>query len=62
MRKHKWINRCNEPDQDKIEQDLLDVKLSNWEHPERGLQEVITTLITGKGLAKHVQLINFKNA
>ena len=62
MRQHKWINRRNEPYQDKIEQGFLDVKLSNWEHPERGLQEVITTLITGKGLARLAQLIHIKNA
>lgn len=62
MRQNNWINRRNEPYQDKIEQGFLDVKLSNWEHPERGLQEVITTLITGKGLARLAQLINIKTA
>lgn len=62
MRQNKWINRRNEPYQDKIEQGLLDVKLSNWEHPEKGLQEVITTLVTGKGLAKLAQLLNAKLA
>lgn len=62
MRQSKWINRRNEPYQDKIEQGLLDVKLSNWEHPEKGIQEVITTLITGKGLVKLFQMLNVKSA
>lgn len=58
LRKNKWITRRNEPYQEKIEQGLLDVKLSNWEHPEKGIQEVITTLITGKGLTKLFSLFS----
>jgi anti-repressor protein len=60
MRQRKWINRRNEPYQDKIEQGLLDVKLSNWEHPEKGIQEVITTLVTGKGITKLTKMLSAK--
>jgi anti-repressor protein len=60
MRQSKWINRRNEPYQDKIEQGLLDVKLSNWEHPEKGIQEVITTLVTGKGITKLTKMLSTK--
>lgn len=52
LRKNGWINRRNEPYQAKIEAGLLDVKLSDWHHPSHGLQQSVTTLITGKGLAK----------
>lgn len=45
-----WVRRDNEPYQDKINSGLLDVKTSNWEHPELGIQRTVTTLITGKGL------------
>ena len=51
MRQMKWITRTNEPYQSKIESGHLDVKIGTWRHDERGLQETITTLITGKGLA-----------
>ena len=51
MRQMKWITRTNEPYQSKIESGHLDVKIGTWNHSERGLQETITTLITGKGLA-----------
>lgn len=60
MRQRKWINRRNEPYQDKIEQGLLDVKLSNWEHPEKGIQDVITTLVTGKGITKLTKMLSTK--
>lgn len=52
LRRHGWVNRKNEPYQAKIESGLLDVKVGQWEHPEQGLQETITTLVTGKGLIK----------
>jgi anti-repressor protein len=52
LRQNGWVNRKNEPYQEKIEQGLLDVKLRHWTHPEQGLQECLTTLVTGKGLTK----------
>ncbi|MDT8895618.1 phage antirepressor KilAC domain-containing protein [Halomonas sp. I1] len=52
LRRHGWVDRRNEPYQAKIEAGLLDVKVRHWEHPEKGLQENITALVTGKGLAK----------
>lgn len=52
MREIRWINRFNQPYQDKIEAGLLDVKLGSWEHPDHGLQQSVTTLVSGKGLVK----------
>ncbi len=52
LRLNGWINRKNQPYQHKIEQGLLDVKLRRFEHPEQGLKEGVTTLVTGKGLTK----------
>lgn len=51
-----WISRRNEPYQQKIEQGLLNVKLSNFHHPEHGLKQSVTTVVTGKGLTKLKQL------
>jgi len=47
-----WVTRRNEPYQAKIEAGYLDVKLGSWSHPDHGLQQSVTTLVTGKGLAK----------
>ncbi len=47
-----WISRKNEPYQHKIEQGCLDVKLGSWKHPDHGIQQSVTTIITGKGLIK----------
>lgn len=58
MRQNKWITRTNEPYQPKIEAGLLDVKIGMWEHPEKGLKSSITTLVTGKGLARLRQIMN----
>ncbi|PZU59835.1 MAG: DNA-binding protein [Sphingobium sp.] len=52
MRQAGWLTRTNEPYQPKINSGLLDVKIGSWEHPEKGLQRSVTTLVTGKGLAK----------
>lgn len=52
LRHHGWVNRRNEPYQSKIEAGLMDVKVGKWEHPEQGLKENITPLVTGKGLVK----------
>lgn len=56
MREIGWVTRYNEPYQEKIEAGLLGVKLGNWDHPDHGLQQSVTTLITGKGLSKLQQL------
>lgn len=52
MRHHGWVTRKNEPYQSKIEAGYLDVKLGSWEHPDHGIQQSVTTLVTGKGLTK----------
>lgn len=52
MRHLGWVTRKNEPYQAKIEQGYLDVKLGSWEHPDHGIQQSVTTLVTGKGLTK----------
>lgn len=52
LRQVKWVTRTNEPYQDKIETGLLDVKLGSFNHPDHGLKQSITTLITGKGLVR----------
>lgn len=52
LRQIGWVSRRNEPYQAKIEAGYLDVKLGSWEHPNHGLQQSVTTLVTGKGLAK----------
>lgn len=57
LREIGWLTRTNEPYQDKINLGYLDVKISSWDHPEKGLQRAVTALITGKGLAKLHQVI-----
>lgn len=52
LRQIGWVTRKNEPYQERIEAGDLDVKLGNWPHPDHGLQDSVTTLVTGKGLAK----------
>jgi phage antirepressor YoqD-like protein len=52
LRQIGWISRRNEPYQSKIEQGYLNVKLGSWQHPDHGLQQSVTALVTGKGLAK----------
>ncbi len=53
MRENRWLNRYNEPYQEKIEAGLLDLKFSKkWTHPEKGEMQSITTMVTGKGLAR----------
>ena len=52
LRKRQWITRHNEPYQKAITSGLMDVKLGHFRHPEQGLKQAVTPLITGKGLAK----------
>lgn len=52
LRAHSWVTRKNEPYQAMIERGYMDVKLGNWEHPDHGLQQSVTALVTGKGLVK----------
>lgn len=52
MRQKGWVTRLNEPYQRHIESGYLDVKIGEWEHPDKGLQRSVTTLVTGKGLSK----------
>lgn len=57
LRQIGWVTRRNEPYQAKIETGYLDVKLGNWEHPDHGLKQSVTTLITGKGMTKLQRLM-----
>jgi len=52
MRHLGWVTRKNEPYQSKIEAGYLDVKLASWEHPDHGIQQSVTALVTGKGLTR----------
>ncbi|MDE1508179.1 phage antirepressor KilAC domain-containing protein [Serratia nevei] len=52
LRQIAWVTRYNEPYQGKIEAGYLDVKLGSWDHPDHGVQQSVTALITGKGLTK----------
>lgn len=56
LRQISWISRRNEPYQAKIETGYLDVKLGSFQHPDHGLKQSVTTMVTGKGLAKLQQL------
>jgi len=60
LRQIRWVTRKNEPYQNIIEQGYLNVKISKWHHPEDGLQESLTTVVSGKGLAKLQELWNAK--
>lgn len=57
LRQLKWVNRYNGPYQKKIESGHLDVKLGSFNHPRHGLQQSITPLVTGKGLAALERLL-----
>lgn len=61
MRHKGWVTRKNEPYQMRIEQGYLGVKLSSFEHPDNGLQKSVTTLITGKGLARLQKIYSARN-
>ena len=58
MRRREWITRSNEPYQRRIKQGVLEVKLGSWAHPEKGLQQSITTLVTGKGLTRLREMLS----
>nr|WP_256548366.1 phage antirepressor KilAC domain-containing protein [Xenorhabdus bovienii] len=61
LRQISWLTRRNEPYQEKIQAGLMDVKLGSWEHPECGIQECITSLVTGKGLTQLQKLLTLRN-
>ena len=55
LRKEGWVfsnGKKNEPYQAKIHAGLMDVKMGEWEHPDKGVQTSVTPVITGKGLTK----------
>ena len=52
LRDMNWVDDSNCPYQRKLDAGLMDRKLSQYQHPERGAQNSITPMITGKGLAK----------
>ncbi len=57
LRDLKWVNRYNEPYQRVVDQGLLDVKVYTFDHPNNGPTTRTTTRITGKGLARLLQLM-----
>lgn len=57
LRRLGWVNRRNEPYQSKIEAGYLDVKLGSFDHPDHGVKQSVTTLITGKGMVKLSNLL-----
>jgi len=57
LRKIHWVSRRNEPYQEKINTGYMNVKLGSFNHPDHGLKQSVTALITGKGLAKLKQLM-----
>ncbi|HEX7853833.1 MAG TPA: phage regulatory protein/antirepressor Ant [Sphingobium sp.] len=57
LRQIGWLTRTGEPYQRRIEEGLLDVKLSTWQHPDNGLQKSVTPIVTGKGLARLREII-----
>lgn len=61
MRKNGWVTRRNEPYQNMITSGCLDVKLGRWRHPDDGIQESVTTMVTGKGLVKLQDLMTTQN-
>lgn len=56
LRQTGWVTRRNQPYQVKIELGYLDVKIQRYDHPDHGLKETITTVVTGKGLRKLQQM------
>lgn len=56
MRRHGWVTRRNQPYQRRIEAGHLDVKIQRYDHPDHGLKETVTTLVTGKGLRRLQQM------
>ncbi|RDH41530.1 BRO family protein [Zooshikella ganghwensis] len=52
LRAIEWVNPNNEPYQATINSGIMDVKLSEYCHPVKGLKECVTPMITGKGLTK----------
>lgn len=57
LRQIGWVTRYKEPYQEKIEAGYLDVKLGSWDHLDYGVQQSVTTLVTGKGLTKLQRLL-----
>jgi anti-repressor protein len=53
LRYQGWVQKNNEPYQHKINQGLLNVKVSDYIHPKTGEVAIATTtLVTGKGLER----------
>lgn len=58
LRQIGWVTRRGEPYQDKIESGYMDVKIGGWNHPDQGLKQSITPLITGKGLSRLQRILS----
>ena len=61
LRQIKWMTRCNELYQNKMNAEYLDVKLSSWQHSCRSLQQSVTALVTGKEWLKLQKLWSTHN-
>lgn len=50
LRSHDWITARNEPYSERVKQNVLRPRVSNFEHPEKGPTVSVTAHVTPKGL------------
>lgn len=55
LRSHDWITARNEPYSERVKQNVLRPRVSNFEHPERGPSITVTAHVTPKGLYRIYQ-------
>lgn len=55
LRSHDWITARNEPYSERVKQNVLRPRVSNFEHPEKGPSIIFTAHVTPKGLFRIYQ-------
>lgn len=55
LRSHDWITARNEPYSERVKQNVLRPRVSNFEHPEKGPSITVTAHVTPKGLFRIYQ-------
>ena len=55
LRSHDWITARNEPYSERVKQNVLRPRVSNFEHPERGPSITVTAHVTPKGIFRIYQ-------
>lgn len=55
LRSHDWITARNEPYSERVKQNVLRPRVSNFDHPERGPSITVTAHVTPKGLYRIYQ-------